>query len=362
MEKLTEKRTSTRESGLRELCAGLRSYAFAEQALGNRETAVGSVLGLVKRAGPTEGVLCCEALGLLLLLLGPEEDEVFGQVVAPLEFVITRSRYEDVRVEAVQALALGCFICSSEEEATVRALRLLYDVFTGNSEGAPATDELKAAALDGWALLATTAPRSYHTAQLRSRLWGELLGLLGSPCAELRVSAGEALALLVEHWREEQGVAEGGALELPADEEAALDEGIDRLQELAKEGSKRMSRRDKKAQRASFREVYAAVALGEPPEEVLAFRTQTFRLTSWAKLKQLEALKDCLQGGFLVGFARNPVIHEIFGIDADAFDMPLERAVVQKNSELGKARTTARTRNRKSRENAKTAFLDDEDG
>lgn len=85
------------------------------------------------------------------------------------------------------------------------------------------------------------------------------------------------------------------------------------------------SRRDKKAQRASFREVYAAVALGEPPEEVLAFRTQTFRLTSWAKLKQLEALKDCLQGGFLVGFARNPVIHEIFDIDADAFDAPLVR-------------------------------------
>ncbi len=36
--------------------------------------------------------------------------------------------------------------------------------------------------------------------------------------------------------------------------------------------------------------------------------------------------------------------------------------MVEKNSELGKMRTTARTRNRKSRENAKAAFLDDEDG
>jgi hypothetical protein len=36
--------------------------------------------------------------------------------------------------------------------------------------------------------------------------------------------------------------------------------------------------------------------------------------------------------------------------------------VVEKNSELGKMRTTARTRNRKSRENAKSAFLDEDDG
>jgi hypothetical protein len=98
----------------------------------------------------------------------------------------------------------------------------------------------QAAAVDGWALLATTAPRSYHTPQLRSRLWGEFLSLLDSGCAELRVSAGEAMALVVEYWREAQGVEEGGALELPEAEEAVLDEGIDRLQELAKEGSKRM--------------------------------------------------------------------------------------------------------------------------
>lgn len=38
-----------------------------------------------------------------------------------------------------------------------------------------------------------------------------------------------------------------------------------------------------------------------------------------------------------------------------------ERSVVEKNSEYAKMRTTARSRNRKSRENAKAAFLD-EDG
>lgn len=94
--------------------------------------------------------------------------------------------------------------------------------------------------MDGWALLATTAPRSYHSPQLRSRLWEELAGLLQAGCADLRVSAGEALALVVEHWREAQGVEEGGALELPEGEDAAVDAAVDRLQELAKEGSKRM--------------------------------------------------------------------------------------------------------------------------
>lgn len=57
------------------------------------------------------------------------------------------------------------------------------------------------------------------------------------------------------------------------------------------------SRKERKQQRSSFREVHRAFAESEPPEETISFRTKSFRLTSWAKIKQMEAIRDCLQVG-----------------------------------------------------------------
>lgn len=116
LDKLSEKRASTREEGLRELTSGLRSYAFVEEVTENRETVMTSILNLVKKASSTEGSLCAEALGLLLLVLGPEEDELFKSIVAPLEFSITRSRYEDVRIEVslVVLFSLLVFLFSTD--------------------------------------------------------------------------------------------------------------------------------------------------------------------------------------------------------------------------------------------------------
>jgi hypothetical protein len=136
----------------------------------------------------------------------------------------------------VEALALGCFICSTEEETMKQVLGFLEDVFCGESEGFKVPDTLKvrtsaatehplppfllptvhpmhhdacqheperndrltrarlsarasrtqAAAVDGWMLLATTAPPRYMTHTLRSRLLPKFLLLLDSPCPELK--------------------------------------------------------------------------------------------------------------------------------------------------------------------------------
>lgn len=355
LEKLAEKRTSTRETGLKELTAGLRSYAFADAAQANREIIFSTLISLIRRGGEKEGVLCAEALGLMFLLIGPEEDEIFMQIRGPLEYLVTRGQHEEVRVEAARALAMGSFICNTEEEVTLANLSFFQGLFSGESEGERASEELKAAGVDSWALLATVAPNGYHTHELRVQLLEELLGLLDASSAELKVAAGEGLALLREYWRQVPVASH----DVSAEEEDLLESIVDRLRDMAREGSKRMSRKDKKAQRASFREVYAAVAEGQPPEEVINFRTRSFRLTSWVKMKQLESFRDCLQGGLLAAFGTNPVIHDVLEIDPASFETPLERRMVDKNSELGKWRTTTRSRNRRTRESAKHHFTED---
>lgn len=355
LEKLNEKRTTAREDCLRELIAGLRSYTFVDQAIANRESVFSSLVGLLRRSRETEGVLCAEALGMMMLLIGPEEDEIFNLVRAPLEFVITRGQSERMRIEATRALALGSFICNTEEERTLAHLAFFEALFTGESEGGRASEELKAAGVDAWSLLFTVAPRGYNTHESRALLLENFLHLLDASSADLRVAAGEAIALLREHWRQE-GLA---VHDVSADEEEVVDSIVDRLQDMAREGSKRMSRKDKKAQRASFREICSAVVDGQRPEEVISYRTRSFRLTSWVKMKQVEALRDCLQGGFLTALAQNTVIHDIFDLDPTAFDVPVERSVVAKNSELGRWRTTTRSRNRRSREKAKHHFTEE---
>lgn len=127
----------------------------------------------------------------------------------------------------------------------------------------------QAAAVDGWCLLATVAPRGYMTDGLRNRLLITFYELLSSPCAELkcvasphttitrggpqqqeeepdgalvcvavgvrRLAAGEALAWLNEYWIE----AVSG-FEYPEEEEEVVDAIVQKLQDLAREGSKKI--------------------------------------------------------------------------------------------------------------------------
>lgn len=65
----------------------------------NKETTLSSLVPLIKRAGNTEGALLAQAIGVVMLLLGPEEDAAFSEVMAPLQAIITRSAHNDYRVE-----------------------------------------------------------------------------------------------------------------------------------------------------------------------------------------------------------------------------------------------------------------------
>ena len=86
-------------------------------------------------AKPPQRVHALRALSVLCVCIGPEEEEAFRSMRRPLRSVITRSRFEGLRVGAVHTLALACFICSSDDDDTSETLELLADVFSGTSDG-----------------------------------------------------------------------------------------------------------------------------------------------------------------------------------------------------------------------------------
>ena len=59
---------------------------------------------------------------------------------------MTPSPYK--KKQGVRAIAIACFISCSEEETTVRHLRFMDALFSGNSEGLEASDELKVSDFD----------------------------------------------------------------------------------------------------------------------------------------------------------------------------------------------------------------------
>lgn len=72
---------------------------------------------------------------MLCVCIGPDEEAVFRSLRRPLRSLITRSKFDGVRVGACKTLALACFICSSDDDNTSETLDLLAEVFSRTSDG-----------------------------------------------------------------------------------------------------------------------------------------------------------------------------------------------------------------------------------
>ena len=77
--------------------------------------------------------------------------------------------------------------------------------------------------------------------------------------------------------------------------ESLIDEVKGRLEELAQESGHHMSKKAKKAQRATFREYCDTVANDNPPEHSVVFVGGVLELSTWREIKQLECVRSCLQ-------------------------------------------------------------------
>jgi hypothetical protein len=78
-----------------------------------------------------------------------------------------------------------------------------------------------------------------------------------------------------------------------------------------------MSKKAKKAQRATFREFCDTVTNDNPPESTVSYVGGVLELNTWREIKQLECIRACLQSGFQGQMLRNEHLHGIFGADID---------------------------------------------
>ncbi|CAM9516555.1 unnamed protein product [Choristocarpus tenellus] len=118
-----------------------------------------------------------------------------------------------------------------------------------------------------------------------------------------------------------------------------------------------MSKGKKKEQRQVFRELYATVAEDDPPEEMVSLQNGSLSVGDWAHIKQLNALRNCLQSGFQTQMQCNELLREILGVSKWG-GTGGEKPFYSKNSGRRKQLTTDRIRSRHSKQSAKEQFLD----
>ncbi|XP_032504460.1 interferon-related developmental regulator 2 isoform X2 [Phocoena sinus] len=355
---LTDKSAKTRQGALENLRLALAAHLLPDFLLERRLTLADALEKCLKKGKGEEQALAAAVLSLLCIQLGPgpKGEELFHSLQPLLVSVLSDSTASPAARlhQCASALGLGCYVAATDVQDLVSCLTCLEGIFSRScgvgGSTAPVVpvslQGLLCAALQAWALLLTIYP-SAHISRILDRQLPRLPQLLSSESVNLRMAAGETIALLFELTRdlEEDFVYK--------DMEALCSA----LRTLATDSNKHRAKADRRRQRSTFRAVLHSVEGGECEEETVRFGLEVLYVDSWARRRVYAAFKDALGSGMHHHLQNNELLRDIFGLgpvlvlDATA----LKACKISRfekhlyNAAAFKARTKARSRVRDKR-------------
>uniref|UniRef100_A0A2K6LX10 Interferon related developmental regulator 2 n=1 Tax=Rhinopithecus bieti TaxID=61621 RepID=A0A2K6LX10_RHIBE len=345
---LTDKSAKTRQGALESLRLALASRLLPDFLLERRLTLADALEKCLKKGKGEEQALPAAVLGLLCVQLGPEPkgEELFHSLQPLLVSVLSDSTASPAaRLHCASALGLGCYVAAANIQDLVSCLAYLESVFSrfyglGSSTTpvVPASlHGLLCAALQSWALLLTISP-STQISHILDRQLPRLPQLLSSESVNLRIAAGETIALLFELARDL--------------EEVFVYEDMEALCSVLRTLNKYRAKADRRRQCSTFRAVLHSVEGGEREEEILRFGFEVLYRDSWAGHRIYTAVKEVLGSAMHHHLQSNELLRDIFGLgpvlvlDATALKackVPRFRKHLY-NAAAFKARTKARSR------------------
>jgi len=267
----------------------------------------------LKRGKVDEQIAAANLVGVFCAQIGSSDD---GDSYTALKSCLTPLMLDptaDPRTRGHVATALGIatFILGQVEEFG-EPLEDFEKVFSGSYKGgakhSPETLAMHTAALTSWTLLMSmmSPMKCYKT--LESRI-ANFLELLSSPDVDLRIAVGEAIVVLFENAIDNEGL-EDEAFEV-------VGEAVVAMKELAKDSHKYRSKKDKKEQKSSFRDIIRYIDDNDEFYEKISFgHGESLEIDNWAQKKQFDALRKALGSGINVQLAQNPLLREIFQLGA----------------------------------------------
>jgi len=348
-----QKSAAGRVKALEALCAGLLKR-YSPDFLENQQMTICDVVQRSVKKGKGSEVVAGARLAVILAIQLPDCEEVYKEL-KPLLVQMTADKTAPAGTRAAVATSLAglCFLGGGEIAEVVDTMEVLEKVFSasyckkggGVPSIGPEMQALHCATLSSWALLLTLLS-SEVVWRLADTHVDRFRGLLASSDVDLRMTAGECLALVLEFAYDHDEEYE------PED----LDGLIQALKQLATDSTKSRSKKDRKEQRSTFRDVLRGVELGEPPNEKVKFGREVLRLDSWFITLQYQWFCKLLGSGMNLHLASNLMLREIFELgaplpqfDSSTADRPSKEERNAANQLARKIRTGIRGKNRDKR-------------
>lgn len=361
IENASEKSQQTRITALQAMLEVFMHNCLYDFLDERRVTIMDIIEKALKRGKGQEQAIGARMAALLLIQLQGDED--IAKTLSPLlnHIVLDKSASSEARSKSCLSLALMQFLSGEDNIGDNIILCQMFEgIFSGSyvkgdSTPSSATQDaatLHAAALGSWALLLTLIPPSDVVSLIQTKQIGSfknLMGLLQSQHLDVRTTAGEAIALLLECGR--------------IHNEDFLEEHIDDLIEITKQLStdsqKFRAKRDRKQQRATFRDVLHYIEDETLPDIQVqvgsGISKETLTLDSWTLNHQYNTICNALGSGMNFHLYENDLMRDVFGMGERLDSTQISSIKLSKTEKKAiqaasfKARTLTRGRNRDKR-------------
>ncbi|CRL07532.1 CLUMA_CG020497, isoform A [Clunio marinus] len=361
IENASEKSQQTRTQALQVMNEIFMHHSMFDFVDERRVTILDIIEKSLKRGKGQEQAHAARMSALLLIQLQGDEDVV--KSLAPLlqQTALDTSASSDARAKCCLSLALLHFLGGDDVGDLIILCQMFEGIFSGSylkGDNTPSTANadaggLHAAALGAWALALTLIPPGDVVSLIQTKQilasFKNLMGLLQSQHLDVRMTAGEAIALLLESGR--------------AHDEEFLDEYITDLIEMTKllatDSQKFRAKRDRKQQRATFRDVLHYIEEEISPEIAIqvgnGLTKEQLTLDTWAVHHQYSCICNALGSGMNIHLLDNEFLRDVFqmGIRLDPDQITTKK--LSKNEKRAiqaasfKARTISRGKNRDKR-------------
>lgn len=362
IENSSEKSQQTRTQALQTMSEVFMHHYMYDFLDERRVTITDIIEKSLKRGKGQEQALAAKLAAILLIQL--QGDEEIAKQLSPLvhQIALDKSASPEARAKSCLSLALLQFLSGEDNVGdTILLCQMFEGIFSGSflkGDNSPssATQEaatVHAAALSAWALLLILiSPADIVSLIETKQLLGSfknLMGMLQSQHLDVRTTAGEAIALLLECGR--------------AHDEDFLEDYIEDLikitKQLSTDSQKFRGKREKKKQRATFRDVLHYIEDETLPDIQIQVGSgvgkETMSLDSWALNHQYNTICNILGSGMNFHLFENDLLRDVFQLG----ERPDSRQIIDvrynKNEKRAiqaasfKARTLTRRKNRDKR-------------
>ncbi|VEL27998.1 unnamed protein product [Protopolystoma xenopodis] len=324
-----EKRPDTRLKAVKAAILCLRSaYIGLDETWGYSSTCLSGIEFILKRGRTEERASAAECLAVLCTQVDSIELQDWLEKIRYHLEVIYRDAGEPYVVRGSCALALSTLLFFTFDgnydflKETMNNLELIFRGSCPKGDGkvpflSSETVLLHLNTLQAWTLIYTMLPK--HDANIigKSSLI-TLIGLIKCSNVDVRISAGESVAIIYERIRAETDVKYQGT---------HFRNLCQLLNDLSTDGAKSRSKEDRKKQRHSFREIVNSIVRDEAPDTTVRFGNQeTLQIDTWCSHFYYNLLCDLLGGGLPNHLRDNIILRQIFDLGS-----PLPRIGLRTN-------------------------------